>query len=780
MAAEGSLVAAVLASSGRLSKEDLGTRIGRLSHRVEELKGEVCTMINKKYSEFLPSMQSAEDLVSQVEELTNNIDLLRAGIENEVQRDLNIAVAEFTELKQQLERDTLVLSILKKLQEFDTAIKEYNTALLEKKYVAAAQHLKEAHSSLKMLKSRKGFELKILKALGTELTVQTQNMLYHLGEEWQKLAVWKLPPSKESSSLESVMHSELHLHTVPSKEEEIAGPPVASVLQAFAVLGELHTKLKIFGQLLLKYILKPLISYPSLQPFTEEQSDVFILRFKSEEPSLDHSSPMEVFYKIKLVFEVLHKYLLNMSLEQPAEDGKDCRVTLAELLGEMIWGELSDCLIQNCLVNSIPTNSSKLEQYIEVIKSTEEFETALKTMQFLKGDTTDLLKYARNVNSHFANKKCQDVIVAARNLMTSEIHNTVKISPDSCVALPKLPDPGAGHLKAQKTSQLLHNDTGHLGNETKLSQHTFSLPACRISSSVEKLMELAYQTLVEATASTDQCCIQLFYSVRNIFQLFYDVVPTYHKENLQKLPQLAAIHHNNCMYIAHHLLTLGHQFRYRLTSIPCDGAATFVDLVPGFRRLGMECFLAQMRVQKGEILERLSSARNFSNMDDEENYCAANKAIRQVLHQLKRLGKVWQDVLPVNVYCKAMGTLLNTALSEIVTRIAALEDISTEDADRLYSLCRTMVEEGPQVFTPLPEDDKNKKYQEEVPVYVQKWMTFKELMIILQANLQEIVDQWADGKGPLAAEFSAAEVKSLIRALFQNTERRAAALAKIK
>lgn len=65
------------------------------------------------------------------------------------------------------------------------------------------------------------------------------------------------------------------------------------------------------GQLLLKYILKPLISYPCLQPFTEEQSDVFILRFKSEEPNLDHSSPMEVFDKIKLIFQVLHKYLLS-------------------------------------------------------------------------------------------------------------------------------------------------------------------------------------------------------------------------------------------------------------------------------------------------------------------------------------------------------------------------------------------------------------------------------------------------------------------------------------
>ncbi|NXO00365.1 ZW10 protein, partial [Rhinopomastus cyanomelas] len=780
----GSLVEAVLAHSARLDKENLGIRIGHLGSRTDlvpllpPLQGEVCAMINNKYHEFLPSLCSAGELVAQVDGLASSIDLLKDSIEREVQRDLNVAVAEFTELKQQLERDTLVLSVLKKLQEFDSAIKEYNTALAEKKYVTAAQQLEKARSGLKTLESRKGFELKILKALGTELTVQTQNLLYHLGEEWQNLAVWKLPPSKESSSLESVMHSELHLHMVPSKED-IAYLPTTSVLQAFAILGELHTKLKIFGQLLLKYILKPLILYPALQPLTEEQSDVFILRFKSEKPDRNHSSPMEVFSKIKLIFQVLHKYLLNVPLEQPVEHEEEGRVIIAQLLGDMIWEELSDCLIQNCLVNSIPTKSSKLEQYIEVIKSTEEFESALKDMKFLKGDTTDLLKYARNVNSHFANKKCQDVIVAARNLMTSEIHNTVKITPESCVALPKLPGPGADHLP-QNPSDIPHNTTVNLESESKLSQYTFSLPTCRISSSVEKLMELAYQTLLEATASTDQCCIQLFYSVRNIFQLFYDVVPTYHKENLQKLPQLAAIHHNNCMYIAHHLLTLGHQFRYRLSTILCNGAATFVDLVPGFRRLGMECFLAQMRVQKGEILERLASARNFSNMDDEENYSAANKAIRQVLHQLKRLGKVWQDVLPVNIYCKAMGTLLNTALSEMVTRIAALEDISAEDADRLYSLCRTMVEEGPQVFTPLVEEDKNKKYQEEVPVYVQRWMTFKELMIILQANLQEIVDQWADGKGPLAAEFSAAEVKSLIRALFQNTERRAAALAKIK
>ncbi|KAL4687999.1 hypothetical protein H8957_004626 [Semnopithecus entellus] len=776
-----SFVTEVLAHSGRLEKEDLGTRISRLTRRVEEIKGEVCNMISKKYSEFLPSMQSAQGLITQVDKLSEDIDLLKSRIESEVCRDLHVSTGEFTDLKQQLERDSVVLSLLKQLQEFSTAIEEYNCALTEKKYVTGAQHLEEAQKCLKLLKSRKCFDLKILKSLSMELTIQKQNILYHLGEEWQKLIVWKLPPSKDTSSLESYLQTELHLYTEQShKEEKTPMPPISSVLLAFSVLGELHSKLKSFGQMLLKYILRPLASCPSLHAVIESQPNI-VIRFESIMTNLEYPSPSEVFTKIRLVLEVLQKQLLDLSLDSDLENEKTSTVPLAEMLGDMIWEDLSECLIKNCLVYSIPTNSSKLQQYEEIIQSTEEFENALKEMRFLKGDTTDLLKYARNINSHFANKKCQDVIVAARNLMTSEIHNTVKIIPDSKINVPELPTPDEDNkLEVQKVSNTQYNEVVNLEPENTLDQHSFSLPTCRISESVKKLMELAYQTLLEATTSSDQCAVQLFYSVRNIFHLFHDVVPTYHKENLQKLPQLAAIHHNNCMYIAHHLLTLGHQFRLRLAPILCDGAVTFVDLVPGFRRLGTECFLAQMRAQKGELLERLSSARNFSNMDDEENYSVASKAVRQVLHQLKRLGIVWQDVLPVNIYCKAMGTLLNTAISEIIGKITALEDISTEDGDRLYSLCKTVMDEGPQVFAPLSEESKNKKYQEEVPVYVPKWMPFKELMMMLQASLQEIGDRWADGKGPLAAAFSSSEVKALIRALFQNTERRAAALAKIK
>lgn len=42
-----------------------------------------------------------------------------------------------------------------------------------------------------------------------------------------------------------------------------------------------------------------------------------------------------------------------------------------------------------------------------------------------------------------------------------------------------------------------------------------------------------------------------------------------------------------------------------------------------------------MNVQRAELLERLSTAHNFCNLDDEDNYIAASKAVRQVHEAFK-------------------------------------------------------------------------------------------------------------------------------------------------
>lgn len=66
-----------------------------------------------------------------------------------------------------------------------------------------------------------------------------------------------------------------------------------------------------------------------------------------------------------------------------------------------------------------------------------------------------------------------------------------------------------------------------------------------------------------------------------------------------------ALHYNNCMYIAHHLMTLGHQFSKKL---PSHINSTFVDLVPKIRRLGTESFMQQLSKQKEQMSEYLKAA----------------------------------------------------------------------------------------------------------------------------------------------------------------------------
>ena len=65
------------------------------------------------------------------------------------------------------------------------------------------------------------------------------------------------------------------------------------------------------------------------------------------------------------------------------------------------------------------------------------------------------------------------------------------------------------------------------------------------------------------------------------------------------------------------------------------------------------------------------------------------------------------------------------------------------------------------------------RFRNDAARFVKSWSRFRELILVLNASLREIEERWAGGKGPLAADFSVEEMKQLIRALFQNTERRA-------
>lgn len=114
---------------------------------------------------------------------------------------------------------------------------------------------------------------------------------------------------------------------------------------------------------------------------------------------------------------------------------------------------------------------------------------------------------------------------------------------------------------------------------------------------------------------------------------------------------------------------------------------------------------------------------------------------------------------------------MNCAVAEVLARVGSLEDISELDAKQLSNIFATITEAGRELISSAEPASVYK--------FVPKWNKMEEMKFLLTARLQEIVDRWADGKGPLASEFTAVELKQLVRALFQNTEKRAAVLASI-
>jgi len=144
------------------------------------------------------------------------------------------------------------------------------------------------------------------------------------------------------------------------------------------------------------------------------------------------------------------------------------------------------------------------------------------------------------------------------------------------------------------------------------------------------------------------------------------------------------------------------------------------------------------------------------------------KLVRQCLRQLELLKNVWQQVLSVNVYNSSFCELLHPFINELVNRVFKLRDISATMAIELSDLIDVVLEKAPLLF-PDPNE----------VIQVRSWQKLQQLKIMMNASLKEFTELWCDGAGPLTANYQAGEIKHLIRALFQDTDRRAKAITQI-
>lgn len=69
---------------GRLDKDDLNTKLGQLSRKIDEVKLEVHDALIKKYAEFYPLLDSTRQLRSRVATVQNEMESMLVAIEKQV------------------------------------------------------------------------------------------------------------------------------------------------------------------------------------------------------------------------------------------------------------------------------------------------------------------------------------------------------------------------------------------------------------------------------------------------------------------------------------------------------------------------------------------------------------------------------------------------------------------------------------------------------------------------------------------------------------------------
>ena len=372
---------------------------------------------------------------------------------------MNNSTKEFKELKIQLEESNAVLAILGKLVKIHENLVESRTVQRKKNFKKAADLLNEIEEELAKPISENENQLKILLVLKEEYVKQREKFVQDLATIWSQKVRWTLP---EESSDDNKVKCQLSISS------EISTNEMSSILGAMQTMHVLDTYIALFGSRLMKYVIKPLVIDKSFDVNPEELPGIIQVQLVTENSSeLNESrAPMELILQIWSLLDILNKHLLGIEIQ----DGND-KKPLMYYMGRLFSHEFITLIINECLAKAIPSSTSELKSYKTIVESTETFQEKLIESQFLSPSDCRMMEYVGNVNELYAAKKSKEVLIQARKLMTSDIHNVVKISADSPFGDLK-PLGNDSDVKATETIALKHYP--------KLSDETYHLPTCCI------------------------------------------------------------------------------------------------------------------------------------------------------------------------------------------------------------------------------------------------------------------------------------------------------------
>mmetsp|Transcript_3286 Transcript_3286/g.9428 ORF Transcript_3286/g.9428 Transcript_3286/m.9428 type:complete len:730 (+) Transcript_3286:258-2447(+) len=248
-----------------------------------------------------------------------------------------------------------------------------------------------------------------------------------------------------------------------------------------------------------------------------------------------------------------------------------------------------------------------------------------------------------------------------------------------------------------------------------------------------------------------------------------------------KVPQLAALYHNDCQQVAVRLATLPLAFGPRLEPL-LGRRLSFMQAAVALQDEGRAVFNQQLEVQCQQLMELIDKANGF-HVHQMAAGLACRKAVNAVVHSLGRLSAVIREVLTTPAFISSAGSLLQASCSRVVHELLSRRDISVDESEELPVVLLPLVEDAPASILGLDgpgaaSDWANEALLTALRAAAPAWARLKAAVGLLQARLADIGTMWEAGELQ-ASGLTAAEVKGMVNALFEDTAMRDSVLEKI-
>jgi ribosomal protein L14 len=236
-------------------------------------------------------------------------------------------------------------------------------------------------------------------------------------------------------------------------------------------------------------------------------------------------------------------------------------------------------------------------------------------------------------------------------------------------------------------------------NRKEEAMAVFQLPKCSISDTASQIMALIRKTMDDAVATPSTISQDsvlsllrptLYRTAREMLSLFRAIIPSSHGREVATIPRTAAVLHNDAVFLAHHCLTIGLEYREKFPPVDEGDArgkllkqtCIFVDMVPLFRELADTSLGDMMDLQKRQLEEivgsRISLLGQAMRSDEPlQEWTEAETALAAGTYHLRHLSQTWKPILSPSIFLRAMGFLVDVVFALYLGQVASAAYVSS-------------------------------------------------------------------------------------------------------